>query len=723
MSNDNQLEGWLINQEIPTISPFYLQNTSDDKAILNWFKDTDSVLYDFYHTFFREQRNNLQLFLAAGLNPKYLSAEVADFVNYNSDSDQMPGLYLNELYRYTMDQVSLIVSNEITPHALPNNEEYNDKVAAKVVKEWLLSMMYDMDFDLWRIRWEIQKKVFGEAFAVVEWDEQSGDIHPEALEFFDEDLPYYDDEGNEIEEEGKKLKIKKNLRIGDIKLRNPVPWNVQIDPQQCSQDSQWFWYTDWVDTNYLSKKYKGKRFEPSPINNRLNGYVGSPKESINRTKVYYFWHKSHEFMPMGRKIICTEQVMIKNEPLKSRELINKKALPLVRFTDLDYGYGSRSIPILYRNMRNIADGYNKLSNQIYNNLEIESPKILVHVSAGFDGRRMPTGIVVFEWEGSHPPTIITPSTNTSSIFKFREDLKKNMDEMARQTPMVRGDTPNSQLDSFVALQHFEDLRVQQADPDIKGHLKCLQNLFKLMITIAKDNYDPNDGRLIKILGKHNQFQLKYFDPQNLMKVYDVTISTTGSLANSKAIRTQLMIDIKDKFPHLVQDELFIDTLGLSHSEKFMNAITNAVSTAEAENQDMFNGVPTTPPERYEDLITHWDTHRIPMQTLDFKLAPKEVKDLFEMHMTATEKLMYEVASESQAFAARLSGLKQFPLFYAPAPVNAPKPMLGEGDVQGNQRGFAPVQPETESSPLSINESNAPQALEQLEYNQNQFSPS
>lgn len=717
MSNDNQLEGWLINQEIPNVAPFYLVNVKDEKDVLQWFKNTDSTLYEFYHTYFREQRNNLKLFLAAGLDPKYLSAEVADFVNYNSDTDQMPGMYFNELYRYTMDQVSQIVSNEIVPQVLPKNEDYNDKIATKVVKEWLESMMYDMDFDIWRIRWEIQKKIFGESFAVVEWDAEAGDIHPEALKFLDEDLPYYDEDGNEVEHHGRKINLRKNLRIGDVSIQNPRPWDIQIDPQTDLSKSNWFYYNVWVDTGYLNKKYPGKNFQPSPINNRITGYVGSTKESTDRTKIFVFHHRSHEFLPFGRRIICTEQQIILNEPVKSKELLNSKKLPFSVFRDLDYGYGTRSVPILFRNLRNINDGYNKLSNQIYNNLEIESPKILVHVTAGFDGRRMPTGIAVFEWEGSHPPTIVTPTTNTSSIFKFREELKKNMDEMARQTPMVRGQTSNAQLDSFVALQHMEDLRSQLADPDVKGHLSCIRNIFKLMITCAKDNYDPDDDRLIKIMGKHNQMQLKYFDPQNLMKVYDVTISTTGSMATSKAIRNQLIITIKDKFPHLVQDELFIDTLGLSHSEKFMNSITNAVSTSESENQDMFNGVEVSPPERYEDLITHWDTHRIPMQTLDFKLAPREIKDLFERHVTATEKLMYEVANESQTFAARLANLKQFPLFYAPAPVNAPKePLMGEGDVQGGKElGFAPPQPEAESSPLSINEQN--------EINNNQFSPS
>ena len=105
----------------------------------------------------------------------------------------------------------------------------------------------------------------------------------------------------------------------------------------------------------------------------------------------------------------------------------------------------------------------------------------------------------------------------------------------------------------------------------------------------------------------------------------------------------------------------------------MNAITSAVSSAESENADMMSGKPVMSPARYEDLIAHWDAHRIPMQTMDFKQSPPEVKDLFIGHVAATEKLMFEQAAENPLFGDRLGQLRQFPLFYTPKPVNEPIP--------------------------------------------------
>jgi hypothetical protein len=193
------------------------------------------------------------------------------------------------------------------------------------------------------------------------------------------------------------------------------------------------------------------------------------------------------------------------------------------------------------------------------------------------------------------------------------------------------------------------------------------------------------------LGKHNTYQLKYFDPVNLQKSYDVHITTTGNLANSKAARNQMLISIKREFPETMTNEVFMDMLGLSHSKKFMNAITAAVSSAEAENQDMMSGKDVLPPARFEDLISHWDAHRIPMQTLDFKQSPLEVQDMFIAHVAATEKLMFEQAAENPTFAMKLEELRQFPMFYTPKPVNEPIPQP-EGEFMPENAESTDIEP-------------------------------
>lgn len=669
-----ELAKYFFTKKVPYVKPLYSIEISNKEKVLDWFRDATFTLGEYNLALFREQRDNLAYFLGAGINPHFATPFAATFATTSDLYAEPQQVFINELYRLTMAQISLVVSNELVPDVLPNSDDYSDKVACNVTKQWLDSMCYNLGMESWRFKLELQKKMYGEAFCVVAWDPEAGDVHPDVREKEDEEFVFRDEQGMPIlDVEGKEMKIKKNMRVGDIRLINPMPWETYIDPKDHYDDADWFFWKEYVDVEYLKKKYPKLQWDKGFEEKRFDAYSGTEKDDANRRVVYYLYHKSHQFMPEGRYIVATKEHVLINKPLFQPTIINNQGLPLVRFCEIDVGVGVRGVPILFRNVKSLSDAYNRISNQIFNNIEMESPKIYVHEDAGVDAQRMPNGITAVEWRGNHRPVIETPASNTPSIFNFREAIKRDADEMALQNPLVRGETPNAQLDSFVSLQYFEDLRIQLASSDIKSHIRSMEQLFRLLITQARDNYDPGDQRLMKIMGKHNTAQLKFFDPINLQKAYDVTITTTGNLAHSKAARTQMMISIKREFPNVISDEVFMDALGLSHSKKFMNAITAAVSAAEAENETMYDGQEIPSPTRYEDLIAHWETHRIPMQTLDFKMSPPEIQALFIGHVAATEKLMTEQAAESETFASRLEGLRQFPMFYMPIPVNEPPP--------------------------------------------------
>jgi len=680
-----ELSKYFLSKKVPYVKPFYSIKFKQKEEVLDWLRETETSLNEYFRPLFREQKNNHAYLFASGLDLGSSSPYASTTNNTSDVVSENEDIFINELYRVVVDQVSLVVSNELVPDILPSNDDYKDKVAANVTSDWLGSMNYDLDTEAWRYKWEMQKKIYGEAYAVVMWNPQKGDLHPDAKEYMDEDVDYLDEEGQTVEgPTGEPLKVKKALRIGDIEFRNPFPWDVQEDPKINQDDRLWFYWKEYLDLEYLKKKYPKYDWEKTQGQNiGYDTMYGSEKDDPNRRTIYYFYHKSCEFIPEGRFIVCSADYVLKNMPLEMPTIVDDEKLPLVRFQDLQIGSTIRGVPILFRNVKNLSAGYNKITNQAYQNAEMASPKLFVHESSGVDAKRLPNGSISIEWQGNYKPTIETPTANNSDLFKLRDDIRKNIDEMSFQTPMVRGDVPNAQMDSFVALQHFEDLRNQLAAPDIKSHIRSMEHLYRLMITIAKDKYKPDDERLIKILGKHNSYQLNYFEPQNLYKIYDVRIHTTGNLANSKAARTQMMLNIKRDFPDLLSDEIFVDTLGLSHNKKFMNAITAAVSSAESENQDMMNEEQVISPTRFEDLITHWETHRIPMQTIDFKHAPDQVKDLFIAHVAATEKLMHEVASENPNFAMKMEQLRQFPIAYTAKPVNEGMILPGGEDPLGN----------------------------------------
>jgi hypothetical protein len=672
-----ELSKYFLSKKIPYVKPLYSVNLSKDSEILEWFRQSSYGLTEYFRPLFREQKSNLAYFMGAGINPNWASPYTQIYANTSDMLGSTEEVFINDMYRLVMDQVTLVISHELVPDVLPNSEDYSDKVACNVVKDWLESMNYTLDTESWRFKWEMQKKIFGESFAIVMWNPHIGDIHPLAKKYIDEDIDMVDEEGRHIDDvEELPVKLRKNMRIGDIEFINPLPWDVIIDPQINSKDSNWFYWIEYLDLDYLKKKYPKFDWETKKgkgPDTQYDVYSNTEKDNPHKRKIFYLYHRSHEFMPEGRFIVCSSDHVLINEPITMKTIINNQDLPLIHFKDVDIGMGNRGSPVLFRNCKSMSDASNRLVNQMYNNSEIESPKMMVHESSGVDAQRMPNGTTAVEWYGNQKPTIEAPPSNFNSLANLQQLLQKSMDQLALQNPLVKGETPNAQLDSFISLQYFEDIRTQLSAPAIKSHIRSMEQTYRLMITIAKDKYHPDDGRMIKILGKHNTYQLRYFDPINLQKSYDVHITTTGNLASSKAARTQMLLSVKREFPNILTDEVFADMLGLSHSKKFMNAITAAVSSAEEENQSMMSGRPVNSPERFEDLIAHWDTHRIPMQTLDFKHSSPEVQEIFLGHVAATEKLMFEQAAENPIFSQRLEQLRQFPMLYTPTPVNEPIP--------------------------------------------------
>ena len=350
-----ELSKYFLTKKIPYVKPLYNIDIKNDSEILDWFRECSYGLTEYFRPLFREQKSNLAFFIGAGVNPNWASPYTQIYANTSDIFSSTEQIFINDLYRLVMDQVTLIISHELVPDVLPNSEDYTDKVSCNVVKDWLESMNYTLGTEEWRFRWEVQKKMFGEAFAIVMWNPQMGDIHPIAKKYVDEDIDMVDEDGNPISDIGQNpVRLQKNMRIGDIEIINPMPWDVMIDPQVNPKDSNWFYWVEYKDVDYLKKKYPkfswDTRTDRGP-DTQYDFYTNTEKENPNKRLVYYLYHKSHEFMPEGRFIVASNDHVLVNEPITMETIINNQDLPMIHFKDLDIGMGNRGSPILFRNCK------------------------------------------------------------------------------------------------------------------------------------------------------------------------------------------------------------------------------------------------------------------------------------------------------------------------------------------------------------------------------------
>jgi len=192
------------------------------------------------------------------------------------------------------------------------------------------------------------------------------------------------------------------------------------------------------------------------------------------------------------------------------------------------------------------------------------------------------------------------------------------------------------------------------------------------IAVAGEFYDPNDGRMVRIVGDNNKFLIRHFDAAHLHKSYDVRFDNSTGLPETKAGKFQRILDVMQRHPTLLSPERWEELLELGDTEKVTSLISEALRSADSENEDMLSGRDVAMPEEWEDHVAHWESHSKAMQSRQFKeeadpIARAKMKD----HLYWTEEAMLDKAQNNPEFSAKLATLELFPIFshvgFGPAP--------------------------------------------------------
>ena len=123
----------------------------------------------------------------------------------------------------------------------------------------------------------------------------------------------------------------------------------------------------------------------------------------------------------------------------------------------------------------------------------------------------------------------------------------------------------------IALQFLEEQELQRANTSIVKHNNFIVEVNEMAIAVAGDYYKTDEegtNRLVRILGPNSQYQIKTLEKVNLSGPYTVHIQNTTALSDSRAGRTQQVIDLAQNIPGLLSREQIADLLDLGAPEKF-----------------------------------------------------------------------------------------------------------------------------------------------------------
>lgn len=683
----------------PSIDPLWtidLEQAKDD-TILEWAKDAYNDLLDWSEPRIREALQNLAIFKGFHVDSNSINARQSSLLRDSEGhykETKFEKIVVNHLHDKVESMVARMATFRPSTAVLPtHSSEFKDKAKAKVVKAWLDSIFYERNVDDMRRKAQRHALIFGEAFLLTEWNPDIGDIHPDARKAAAM--------GKEITvetEDGEKVKIPANTRTGDIDWTFIMPMNVFPEPEIEYERVDWIITREWVNVNKLRRQYPDKQDEIMPGSDdvlRPEENVSGDDRSSN-ILVLTIWHRSTREMPEGRKIVLTNDLLLENIELP----YDHGKLPIMHLKALDVP-GELHGRSIFTNLKQLQAKMNNLYTSEIRNASLAAPKFIVPAGSLSEKSIKTNDATFIQYKGGVAPRWDVPQLSNQGNLLLIDKFERLFEKLGNESGTRRGDSlPN--VEAFKAFAFFEEEAVKRDSSFIAAHRDFLQRFAVRLVELAGQFYTNEDGRTIKMIGRHNKFLLRYFDTEDLAEDYHINVQNFSALPESKSARISTVVELSRAFPGMFTDEQITDMLELSTPDKFFNLAAVAVNAAEAENEDMMSGTRIADPAVFEEILQHWEIHRkqlndplvkdsMPRPEVlnelltatdpDFKeeiiqALTTEVEDeegrkktatspgvLLADHLNATEALMFERAIKNPAFAQRLSQVEMFPIFF------------------------------------------------------------
>ena len=648
--------------------PFFAIDYSNESEVFTWLKDEYQHLKA-ANRWRHEKIKNLYLrYKGIQYESQYYDRRQGDKAQTSSYRPTM----VFPLIRDMIDErTARLLEQKPSISVLPQDDEERDKVDAKIAKRFLSHIDYTEKLNQKWNRVVKNAKIAGESFLYIPWNPDKGPLHPK----FKKGMVLPD--GRVIQD---------NVHIGDVEIRPVTTLHVYYEeaPSKLWEDVNYLFLEEYEYTEGLKKEYPGK-----DISSDINGctfYDFEKMEEVTmqgRTTKVTFWHKKTKYLEEGFEACFTLNSMLKmgENPYKDP---NHSGVPMIRFVGTENEeelHGESTI----EPVKEIAS---QVSNQI--NMSIKQFMLCAYPKWFVEGNSVDiqqlgndVGVVTVK-AGAKSPVLAQANPVSTQMLDFTEKLIERFYGFSKSNSVIQGQPPAG-VTAFVALQYVSESENRRLSTEVMMLNESIRETYDMILKVCGQFYKKDDDRTMRVIGKNNQWLAAKYDPSSLAKPYSVLLQNQSALPESRASRTQLVLDLAAQYPDLLPREQVIEMLGLAQAEKASDIGSAAARAAEDENEHMMDSKGMMEPMEYEDLVTHWRVHTMSIQDIGFKTkaAPQAQKDMKD-HIMATEMLMVDQAEKNPSFAQLLTALPMFPMFFTPPPVipNPPTEAIAPAATEG-----------------------------------------
>lgn len=685
---------------------------TEDKRILDWLNGELGYLIE-------KNRDRLALisrneYLYRGV--QYETQEIRrDLQDRSVDKTRsVPKIVVNHLYDLTTNRVGRLVKYKPAVAILPSNNEHQDKVAAKITKALLDNIWYELDFD-GKVTPEVglTTSVKGETYLWIDWDPNAGDLHPDSPKDGAE-VTLMGENGEPLKnEDGTPIKVKEEVHVGDVAYEVTPPERVFLQPQIRIQDVEYCFRATVYSCEDAKLKFPKAAHKIKPNVDKYRDYpVAKRQDLIEPVLIWEFWHKKTKALKDGALIYFTDTAILSS----SKHKFNHGDLPFERFTDIDEP-GVLHGMSFFETVKALTATYNNLTNMIVRNQYLVAHPKWMMPAGSAKIESLGNDITVVQFKGPQAPQLIQASPTSPEVFNFRGQLKEDFQQLSGVFGVSRGEPPPG-IKAGVALQFLSEQEAERANLQILKWNDFIKCVAIKTLAVAGDYYDTTDNRMVRILGKNNKWMTKFFDASYLTKQYDIRVQNSSALPQSKAARVQTIMDLNQQFPELLPKEQIIELLDLGQSDEYIDQVTSAVRTAEAENEAILNGDKTAGVKEYENHLLHWQIHAKAVQDYSFKEeTPEEQRQAMIDHIMVHEMFLVKKGKTNQALAQKLAALDTFPMFFvdmATMPPPSPEEEMAGGAPAGAFQDAPPMPSNQEVAGAPTELPDAPPVEEQTQ---------
>lgn len=679
--------------------PFFTTNLLDPDSFLAHANSVLGLLQEANSDRFENQIRNISFFNGIHTLTNYgeIRAEDRDKKPISMENR----FVMNHVLELTLQKQARLMRGGHELNVRPWNNEYAEKLGARLGKKVIDSTAYIHDFSNMYAEILLEAFICGEAFLFIEWDENIGETDP--LVARAQRLQEKKIISQFINEQGESIKLEEIQNIGDHKFTHPLPFHVLHEPRE-----------RWRDVNYI---FKGTLKHIDQIRAENPGVVISRNIELKKRRPtsehapdlqwgewvmeWEFYHRRHRFLSQGIYAKFFGDTLLKYGVLPYAH----GELPVARFTDYDNPIDAHGRSF-YEDMKLPSVMINNMMKVAYRSFCIAAYPKLIMQRDSCNMYSMANGPFVVEVNpGAMEPKIVSFNAVNKDFFPLSQHVEGFMEKNSGVFSMSRGGTiPNARATGI--LNFYAEQEEIRDSAQVAKYTAFQEKVGRHVLSNSAQNYRSEDGRTLRIVGKNNVYKLEKI--QNNIRLsgsHAVEVTRTTALSESKQGRVDQIVSLSnipiagEETPGLFTREQLLQMVEVSDSATFFEMATAAAERASSENEDLFEGLPVEPPKEWQAHLVDWNVHFQYMQSREFsdiKGLPEAVRKAYLDHLRTHEMFMYEFCKKNLALAQTLASNKYFPAVFRLADTDLPisqiiillqaPPMLPAPAAKGGEEG-------------------------------------